>query len=175
MLAGVIEAAPRPLLLMDVDGVLNPYPDCPDGFTEYDFFPEDDEPVRLAAIHREWLHDLAESFTMVWATGWGPDANRLLCPHFGLPELPVISFPPVPFDPAAKVQSIAAFTAAKVPAIADFATEHAVAWVDDVVTPEARRWAQARSYPTLLVEVDHRIGLTRDDVDSLLAWRLSLA
>jgi hypothetical protein len=174
MLARVIEA-PRPLLLMDVDGVLNPYPECPEGFTEYDFFPEDEEPVRLAAIHREWLHELAEIFTMVWATGWGPDANRLLCPHFGLPELPVISFPPVPVDPAAKVESIAAFAAAKVPAIADFATQHAVAWVDDVVTPEARRWAQARSHPTLLVEVDHRIGLTRDDVELLLAWRLSLA
>jgi hypothetical protein len=26
-----------------------------------------------------------------------------------------------------------------------------------------------------LVEVDHRIGLTRDDVELLLAWRLSLA
>jgi hypothetical protein len=35
MLARVIEA-PRPLLLMDVDGVLNPYPDCLDGFREYD-------------------------------------------------------------------------------------------------------------------------------------------
>jgi len=162
MLARVSEA-PRPLLLMDVDGVLNPYPDCPDGFGEFDFFPEDDEPVRLATIHRDWLHELAESFTMVWATGWGDDANRLLCPHFGLPELPVIAFPPVPFDPAAKV-----------PAIADFATEHAVAWVDDVVTSEARTWAQARSHPTLLVEVDHRLGLTRDAVDSLLAWRLSL-
>jgi len=30
---------------MDVDGVLNPYPDCPEGFSEYVFFPEDDEPV----------------------------------------------------------------------------------------------------------------------------------
>lgn len=173
MLARVIQA-PRPLLLMDVDGVLNPYPDCPDGFKEYDFFPEDDEPVRLAAIHRDWLHELAEGFTMVWATGWGEDANRLLCPHFGLPELPVIAFPPVPFDPAAKVQSSAAFTAAKVPASADLAADHAVAWVDDIVTSEARAWAQARSYPTLLVEVDHRIGLTRDAVDSLLAWRVSL-
>jgi len=154
----------RPLLLMDVDGVLNPYPGCPDGFAEYDLFPEDDEPVRLGSIHRDWLHELAESFTMVWATGWGRDANRLLCPHFGLPELPVISFPPRPFDPRAKVLSIAAFTA-----------EQAVAWVDDVVTSEARSWAEARPYPTLLVEADHRVGLTRADVDSLLGWHRSLA
>ena len=41
-----------PLLLMDVDGVLNPYPDCPDGFIEYVLFPDDDEPVRLAKERR---------------------------------------------------------------------------------------------------------------------------
>jgi hypothetical protein len=148
---------------MDVDGVLNPYPECPDGYVEYDFFPEDDKPVRLAAIHREWLHLLAGIFTMVWATGWGEDANRHLCPHFGLPELSVITFPPVPFEPAAKV-----------PAIAAFAAERAVAWVDDVVTLEARKWAHERPHPTLLVEVDHELGLTRDAVEVLLAWRLAL-
>ena len=32
---------PRPALLLDVDGVLNPYGTvtCPEGFTEYDLFP----------------------------------------------------------------------------------------------------------------------------------------
>jgi len=43
----------KPLLLLDVDGVLNPFPDTPDGYSEYDFFPEDDEPVRLCA--ERWL------------------------------------------------------------------------------------------------------------------------
>jgi hypothetical protein len=45
----------KPLLLLDVDGVLNPFPDTPDGYSEYDFFPEDDEPVRLCAEHARWL------------------------------------------------------------------------------------------------------------------------
>ncbi len=162
ILAGV--TAISPLLLMDVDGVLNPYPNCPDGFSEYDFFPEDDEPVRLAEFHREWLHELAERFTMVWATGWGQDANRHLCPHFGLPELRTIIFPPVPFEPAAKV-----------PAIAAFVGDRPIAWVDDVVTVDAREWAEARVSQTLLVEVDHQVGLTRNAVDALLAWRLTLS
>ena len=126
----------RPLLPMDVDGVLNPYPECPDGFTKYEFFPGDDEPVRLAAFHRDWLHELAKQFTLAWATGWGDDANRLLCPHFGLPEMSVIAFPPVPFAPSAKV-----------PAVDVFVGDDAVAWVDDVVTPEARRWAENRKHP----------------------------
>lgn len=68
----------KPLLLVDVDGVLNPFPECPEGYAEYDFFPEDDEPVRLARVHGEWLRELARAFEVVWASGWGAEANRLL-------------------------------------------------------------------------------------------------
>jgi hypothetical protein len=149
----------KPFLLLDVDGVLSPYPECPDGYTEYDFFPEDDEPVRLAAVHAGWLRELERRFALVWATGWGDEANALLCPFFELPELPVIRFPPIPFEPSAKVPAIDAFVGSR-PA----------AWVDDVVTPEARLWAGRRRSPTLLVETDHTVGLTRDAVDSLFSW-----
>lgn len=148
-----------PFLFMDVDGVLNPFPDCPPGFVEYDFFPEDDEPVRLAAHHGSWLRELATVFDLVWASGWGQDANRLLSPFFGLPELPAIALPPIPFEPHEKV-----------PAVASFAGDRPAAWVDDNVTPEAREWADMRLVPTLLLEIDSATGLTRAAVDKLLRW-----
>lgn len=46
-------ASPRPLLLLDVDGVLNPFaaPACPPGYREHGFFPDDDPPVRLNDSH----------------------------------------------------------------------------------------------------------------------------
>jgi hypothetical protein len=154
--------AGKPLLLLDVDGVLNPYPDCPDGFTEHTFFPGEHEPVRLADAHRGWLSELAGAFALVWASGWGEEANRLLGPHFGLPALPVVLLPPVPFDPAAKA-----------PAVEAFVGDRAAAWVDDVVTDEARAWAERRPQPTLLVEITASAGLTRPDVDRLLAWARS--
>ena len=96
----------KPVLFLDVDGVLNPFPDTPAGFNEYDFFPEDDEPVRLAAVHRVWLHQLAVVYELVWATGWGDEANRVLNPFFGLATLPVVQFPDVPFEPSAKVPGV---------------------------------------------------------------------
>ena len=149
----------RPLLLLDVDGVLNPFPECPTGFEEHDFFPEDDEPVRLARVHAEWLRELAATFDVAWATGWGDDANRLLGPFFGLPDCAVAPMPPIPFGPAEKV-----------PAVAAFAGERPAAWVDDSIGPEAHEWASSRGSPTLLVPVDPAGGLLRRHVDELLAW-----
>ena len=151
--------APRPLLLMDVDGVLNPFPDTPEGFDEFDFFPGEEEPVRLTRVHAEWLGELGEVYEMAWATGWGDHANRVLAAHFGLPEYPVVVVPSVRFEPADKV-----------PAVAAFAGDRPAAWVDDIVTPEAREWAATRAAPTLLVDVDSAVGLTRAAVDELLAW-----
>lgn len=76
---------------------------------------------------------------IAWASSWEGDANLYLCPHFGLPELPFVVFPPVPFEPSAKV-----------PAIHAFVGDRPVAWVDDTVTTEARQWARGRTAPTLL-------------------------
>ena len=90
-----------PLLLLDVDGVLNPFaaPACPPGYTEHEFFPGED-PVRLCTAHGPWLQELATRFQIVWATAWGADANRLLAPLLQIPDLPVIRFPPARSTPA---------------------------------------------------------------------------
>ena len=149
----------KPLLLLDVDGVLNPFPECPDGFEGHDFFPEDDEPVRLARVHGEWLRELGGAFEVVWATGWGDEANSVLCPFFGLPEYAVVPMPPIPFGPEEKV-----------PAVAEYAGERPAAWVDDSIGEHARDWARSRLSPTLLVSVDPARGLARDHVDELVVW-----
>jgi hypothetical protein len=158
--------ARRPLLLVDVDGVLNPYAAaaCPEGYLEYDLFP-DEEPIRLAEVHGSWLRDLAQIFEPTWATGWGNEANRLIAPILGLPRYPAIEFPPSALDWR---------TAWKLPAIRAFAEGWALAWLDDVITPQARRWAARRSVPTLLVNVDPTIGLTETAVAGLKTWSKAL-
>jgi HAD domain in Swiss Army Knife RNA repair proteins len=150
----------RPLLLLDVDGVLNPFaaPACPPGYTEHDFFPGE-EPVRLCHAHRSWLQELGTRFQIVWASAWGADANRLLAPLLQLPDLPVIAFPPLPFHPRDKL-----------PAIIQYAGHRPLAWIDDALPPEAHTWAASRRTLTLLISIDPAEGLTRPAVDQALQW-----
>ncbi|MFG2087058.1 hypothetical protein [Spirillospora sp. NPDC048824] len=51
----------RPLLLLDVDGVLNPFGSsrCPSGFAEHALFPGE-EPVRINPGHGTWITELLD-------------------------------------------------------------------------------------------------------------------
>ena len=151
----------RPLLLIDIDGVLNVYgvSSCPDGYAEHLLFPEDDEPTRLAAAHGPWLRELAVEFDLVWASGWGFEAHARLGPILGVDEFPFVPMPAIPFAPRDKI-----------PAVAGYVGDRPVVWIDDLVVPEARDWAAARSAPTLLIETDHTCGLLREHVDEALSW-----
>ncbi|HZU72467.1 MAG TPA: HAD domain-containing protein [Acidimicrobiales bacterium] len=151
----------RPLLFVDIDGVLNPYaaPSCPEGYVERVLFP-DEEPVRLCVRHREWLIALAEVYDLVWATAWNEADRTVLTSILALPAFAgAIELPNGPFDPREKV-----------PAVERLAGNRPLAWVDDMLGPEAWTWSSERSEPTLLLPVDPAVGLTEDDVKSLLDW-----
>jgi hypothetical protein len=72
----------RPLLLLGIDGVLNPFAaqGCPPGYAEHVLFP-DEEPVPVCAGHGAWLRELARYFTLVWATAWEAEATSASSPH----------------------------------------------------------------------------------------------
>lgn len=154
----------RPLLLLDIDGVLNPYgtPDPPAGFTEHHLFP-DEEPVRVNPTHGIWITTASDVLDIAWASSWNDDANRLLAPLLNIAPLPVVTMPPPPFDPSQKV-----------PLIATYARERPTAWIDDVHPPHAHKWAANRAVPTLLVTADPAIGLTREAINDVIAWAAAL-
>ncbi|MFJ7275280.1 HAD domain-containing protein [Kitasatospora sp. NPDC098663] len=59
---------PKPLLFLDVDGVLNPVCPHPDaGFDTHTLFGYS---VLLSARHGAWLRELAGTYELVWATTW---------------------------------------------------------------------------------------------------------
>jgi hypothetical protein len=155
---------PRPLLLVDVDGVLNPWRafEIPAGFREYSFFPGDR--VLLSEGHGALLRELAGSFELVWATAWEHRANRLICPVIGLPELPVIEFPLGGRD----------FFFRKLPAVIESVGDRPCAWIDDEHRPDHDDWARDRGVPTLIVDIDPAVGLTARVAADLAEWAANL-
>lgn len=154
------------MLLIDFDGVLNPYAaaQCPAGFIEYDLdmFPGED-PVRLNREHARWLGDLVPLFEMAWASACPQDLSWYCERLIGLRPMPKVPMPEPPFPGDAKVEAIDAFVG-----------DRAVAWVDDALGERAHRWGRERRAPTMLVDIDPSIGLTRDHVVLLARWAQSL-
>ena len=125
----------------------------PPSFTAYEF---DGLRVLLSARHGAWLTGLANDFELAWATSWEDDADRLIAERVGLPRgLPVIRFD------AAQTGWMD-----KLPDVIQFVGDRPTAWLDDDLGPEAHAWAAARAVPTLLVQPDHRIGLTEAHIDN---------
>jgi hypothetical protein len=155
----------RPLLFVDIDGVLNPWGvEIPPGFTEHHLFPGEN-PVRVSTLHGEWLHELSCAYELMWGTTWSGSSRALLATVLDLPDFTdAIRLPIGPFDPAMKV-----------PAVDALAGERPLAWIDDMLGDEAWSWAQRRSSPTLLLPIDPNLGLTREDVDRLLTWPTAVA
>ena len=153
----------RPLLLIDVDGVISLFGFDPAQPPAGRFMIVDGIAHFLSATAGEHLRRLSGAFEPAWCTGWEEKANEYL-PH--ALELPA-PFPHV---------SLAGATPAigghwKLAAIDLYAgPKRPVAWIDDAHDERCESWAAARGAPTLLVSTDPATGLTEDQVTALLRW-----
>jgi hypothetical protein len=149
----------RPLLLLDVDGVLL--------VVRSTWDDDDAEPEYEPSLHpdaRAWAAELAGAFELVWATTWEHLANRVIAPALGLPHLPAIEFDMDRRVPTPKLPSVIAWVG-----------DRPCAWIDDDLHEDAFTWAAGRTVPTLLVPVDMTRGMERRHVDRLLEFAAELA
>lgn len=148
----------RPLLLLDVDGVLNPLGGKqPQGFDHYDFLGYD---VYLSQQHGKWLNDLTDFCDLTWATTWEDDANHLIGPAIGLPKLPVIHFEHASLqDMTYKLKDVSKYVG----------EDRAVIWLDDDLFTDAFQWAKKRPGATLLIRQNPKVGLTEESIAGV--WR----
>ena len=156
----------RPLLLLDVDGVLSLFGFDPGRPPAGPFVSVDGIPHLLSAEAAGHVAALAGDFELVWCTGWEEKADEHLPFALGLPPgLPHLSFGDAS-GPGRhwKLDAIDAHAGPDRP----------LAWVDDGHDVECAGWASARPGPTLLVTTDPAIGLTADHRDELTAWAAAL-
>jgi len=160
---------PKPILYVDVDGVLNRV-----GQT-----PADTEPdthivlggagpysVRIAKGTASRLKALAGPdgpFEGRWATTWGQGAADQIGPILGVGQ----KWKVVDLDGHPHAST------AKLPAILADARKRPFAWVEDDLGGDAHQAAEYRDesgIPTLLVQPDPAVGLTEEQADALRAF-----
>jgi HAD domain in Swiss Army Knife RNA repair proteins len=180
--------APKPLLLVDIDGVVSLFApwqalgpaaaarpevvmagDAP-AAVEGSFHSIDGIPHFLSSTAAAHLQELAASFELVWASGWEEKANEYLPRLLGLPApLPYVSFP-------ARVNANGTVPAHwKLEAIAAYVNDRPLAWIDDAFNPACHDWAAARPAPTLLVAPAPERGLTGREAQILHEFSARLA
>lgn len=170
----------RPLLLIDVDGPLNPYAAKatrrPDGYTTHRMKPDSwvarhggwAKPLRVWLNHDHGAQLQALPYDLVWCTTWMHEANEWIAPHLGLPDLPH-----VPFDKLWADRPDGTYF--KTWEVVRWAQGRPFAWIDDEIGAADREFvADIHEGPALLHHVDPRIGLTTADFEALAEWACGL-
>lgn len=174
---------PRPLLLIDVDGVLNVQPSPRRPAADWQEHrvrgPRGvDFTLHLNPEHGEWLTSLAAKYELTWCTTWGPIANGQISPLLGLPT----DMPVVPLSDAWTDVSLA--QPAKTPIVRRYASGREVVWIDAGIDDGdaaalTRRLGPGDKSPlagtkpcnaALALSADPDLGLTHCHIERLKKW-----
>lgn len=165
----------RPVVLLDVDGVVNlglflssaerGSLHGKDGWHSGRAGDRHDPYAARIVLNRRWgpaIRSLADAGAeLAWATRWREAANVFIGPLLGLPPLPVV---PVSGDPGRlKAWSVIPWTQGR-----------PWAWLDDEEDELAMAVALSRSRPHLAVLTDRKTGMTGEHADEVRAWLAGL-
>lgn len=163
-----------PILLLDVDGVLNaPCRDLPEGwergyFNGFVLAWDPTVTARLGELHKSGRVEIR------WLTTWTTDADRLLAGPMGLPRgLTAYERDTGPSGFAGPWGGRSGWWKLDVArAVAEAGPDRRIVWIDDDLAEQAAdtgEWLAAHSH-VLVVAPDLFVGLTHEQLDEIEAW-----
>ncbi|MFJ3938580.1 HAD domain-containing protein [Streptomyces parvus] len=170
---------PLPYLLLDIDGVLIPFP-AADGSTPPTHVrhtvlptgrhPDDPVPIWLDPSQGRILADLLTSglVTPVWCTSWRRDATTIIGPLLGLPDFPYIDLP----RPQITTSHPGGYLW-KRDHVDVWLSDAPAVWIDDDFTGLDHDWAMERTTKgaaTLLIQPDPHLGLEPEHLTEATRW-----
>jgi HAD domain in Swiss Army Knife RNA repair proteins len=163
----------RPLLLLDVDGVISLFGFDPTAAPAGRFVSVDGVPHLLSIDAADHVLALLRDYELVWCTGWEEKADEHLPAQLGLPRgLAHLTFVADATESATTAMPPRHW---KLEAIDTFAgPRRPLEWIDDAHDDSCRQWAAQRAGPTLLVVTDPAVGITNAHARELGAWAASL-
>ncbi|WP_203707537.1 HAD domain-containing protein [Asanoa iriomotensis] len=158
------------MVFLDVDGPLIPFKARLSG-PAAPFADDVGNPLLDRLDPADGRRLLALGCQLVWATTWMAEANEVISPRLGLPDLPVVDFPDGD-EPAERGLHW------KTADLVRWSEGRPFVWLDDEITDVDRRWIAAHHpAPALPRRVDPLVGLTATDFMTVRDWlaRLSTA
>ncbi|MFJ1841376.1 HAD domain-containing protein [Streptomyces sp. NPDC088146] len=168
-----------PYLLLDIDGVLIPFPaadsSTPPTHVRHTVLPTGRRPDNPVAIwldpdHGPLLTSLLTSgfVNPVWCTSWRNDAATIIGPLLGVPDFPYLDLP----RPQIATSHPNGYLW-KRDHVDPWLGSAPVAWVDDDFTALDHTWAAERTAqgrPTLLVQPNPHVGLQPSHLADVREW-----
>lgn len=161
------QAPPRPLVFIDVDGVLNRLvhraPNVPDHLARrrvYNAGSGRTFTLFMDRADKDRLLSLTDVADLAWGTTWEHEANQRIGSWLGLPRLPVATREHRERSKALGIRRLAG--------------DRPFAWLDDDLWAADRGFLSEHPAPALAVEVDPVAGLADEHIEAVRAWVVAM-
>jgi hypothetical protein len=160
----IVHAVSRPLIFLDVDGVLIPFVARPGRRLRAADSPQQGNPLLERLDPDDGCRLSALPCDLIWATTWMAEANETIAPRLGLAALPIVEFPDTDDQPPPGLHWKTQF-------LTHWADGRPFIWLDDETTNADQRWIDTHHPGRALVHrVDSAIGLTAQDFALIRQW-----